>query len=128
MTTRVDELRPQLAGLSALILTGSGSSEYAGDCVRGPLQAELGIVAQAIGGGTLLANGGNALPPVRPALMVSLARSGDSPESVGAVALMLKTHPEVRHLLLTCNEAGSLARTYQNDPRADRRRTRCGNQ
>jgi tagatose-6-phosphate ketose/aldose isomerase len=85
--------------------------------VRLALQNELGIVTEAIGGGALLAHGGSVLPPGRPALMVSLARSGDSPESVGVLALMLKTQPEVRHLVLTCNEAGSLARTYQGDPR-----------
>ncbi len=106
-----------LNGMASLILTGSGSSEYAGDCVRLPLQNELGVGTQAIGGGALLAHGRKALPPSRPGLLISIARSGDSPESVGALALMLRTEPEIRHLVLTCNEAGSLARTYQNDPR-----------
>ena len=41
----------------------SGSSEYAGDCVRLPLQRELGIVAQAIGGSAILAHGDTSLPP-----------------------------------------------------------------
>jgi tagatose-6-phosphate ketose/aldose isomerase len=117
MCGKARDLSTTLAGISTLILTGSGSSEYAGDCVRGTLQTELGIVIQALGGGALLANGSSALPPGRPALMVSLARSGDSPESVGAVALMLRTEPEIRHLVLTCNQAGSLARTYEYDPR-----------
>jgi tagatose-6-phosphate ketose/aldose isomerase len=111
-------LQSTLGGASALILTGSGSSEYAADCVRLPLQDELGVVTQAIGGGALLAHGGKAIPPGRPCLMVSLARSGDSPESAGALALMLRAEPEIRHLVLTCNEAGSLAKTYRNDPRA----------
>jgi tagatose-6-phosphate ketose/aldose isomerase len=110
-------LQAQLSGVSAVILTGSGSSEYAGDCVRLVLQNELGVVAQAIGGGVLLTHGRSALPPGRPALMVSLARSGDSPESVGALELVLRTQPEVRHLVLTCNAAGNLARTYRDDPR-----------
>ena len=110
-------VRSALAGIASLTLTGSGSSEYAGDCVRLPLQSELGVVAQAIAGGALLAHGGKAMPPRRPGLMVSIARSGDSPESAGALAFMLKTEPEIRHLVLTCNEAGSLARTYRDDPR-----------
>src|ERR1700741_904075 len=110
-------VRSALAGIASLTLTGSGSSEYAGDCVRLPLQSELGVVVQAIGGGALLAHGGKAMPPRRPGLMVSIARSGDSPESAGALALMLKSEPEIRHLVLTCNEAGSLARTYWDDPR-----------
>jgi len=48
--------------------------------------------------------------------MVSLARSGDSPESVRALALMLKTQPEFRHLVLTCNPQGSPASTFREDP------------
>jgi tagatose-6-phosphate ketose/aldose isomerase len=117
MQGKAASLRPVLQGIASLILTGSGSSEYAGDCVRLPLQNELGVLTQAIGGGALLAHGTKALPPRRPGLMVSIARSGDSPESAGTLALMLKTEPLVRHLVITCNEAGSLARSYQNDPR-----------
>ena len=104
-------------GLSSLILTGSGSSEYAGDCVRMVLQKELQVNSQAIGGGALLTHGSLALPLGRPGLMVSLARSGDSPESVGTLALMLEIEPELRHLVLTCNQQGSLANAFRNDPR-----------
>jgi tagatose-6-phosphate ketose/aldose isomerase len=49
--------------------------------------------------------------------MVSLARSGDSPESVGALSLLLETEPDLRHLVLTCNKNGRLAATYRDDPR-----------
>ena len=49
--------------------------------------------------------------------MVSLARSGDSPESAGRCALMLKSQPEIRHLILTCNEAGKLSTAFRGDPR-----------
>src|SRR5882724_10309134 len=104
-------------GVSSLVLTGSGSSEYAGGCVRMVLQKELGINVQAVAGGAILTHGSDALPIGRPALMVSLARSGDSPESVGALALMLKMEPGLRHLVLTCNRQGSLANTFRGDPR-----------
>jgi tagatose-6-phosphate ketose/aldose isomerase len=110
-------LSPLVEGLSSLVLSGSGSSDFAGDCVRMVLQNELGVNAQAIPGGTLLTHGTRALPIGRPGLMTSLARSGDSPESVGALALMLKIEPEFRHLVLTCNRHGSLARTFRKDHR-----------
>lgn len=110
-------LRNSTKGIHSLILTGSGSSEYAGDCVRLPLQNELKIVTQALGGGAILAHGSKTLPPGRPGLMVSLARSGDSPESVGALTYILNAEPEIRHLVLTCNSAGSLATKFVNDPR-----------
>jgi tagatose-6-phosphate ketose/aldose isomerase len=110
-------LKESLSGIASLLLTGSGSSEYAGDCVRLILQNELRVNTQAIGGGILLTDGSKALPLGRPGLMVSLARSGDSPESSGALSLLLSLEPEIRHLVLTCNEAGKLAKTYQDHPR-----------
>jgi tagatose-6-phosphate ketose/aldose isomerase len=118
MRSHAGRVQSKLTGVASLTLTGSGSSEYAGHCVRLPLQNELGISTQAIGGGDLLAHGARVLSPGRPGLMVSIARSGDSPESAGVLALMLRTQPHIRHLILTCNEAGSLARTYQHDSRA----------
>ena len=38
-------------GIQSLVLTGSGSSQFAGECVRLVLQKELGVTADAIGGG-----------------------------------------------------------------------------
>src|SRR5207245_5305330 len=67
--------------------------------------------------GIWLTDGSKALPVGRPAMMVSLARSGDSPESVGALSVVLALEPEIRHLVLTCNEAGNLAKTYQDHSR-----------
>ena len=118
MRSQAARVRESLSGVVSLTLTGSGSSEYAGDCVRLTLQSELGIAAQVIGGGTLLTHGKTVLAPGRPGLMVSIARSGDSPESGGVLALMLKTEPAIRHLILTCNRRGRLARIYSADPRA----------
>jgi tagatose-6-phosphate ketose/aldose isomerase len=118
------ELSGLAAGLSLivsdaklLVFTGSGSSEYAGECLRLTLQSELGIPAETIAGGDLLTHGGTAFGPSRPGLMLSIARSGDSPESVGAVAAMLESEPSMRHLVITCNAAGKLATTYANHPR-----------
>ncbi len=110
-------LRLQLEGIQAVVLTGSGSSEYAGNCVELVLRRQLGIAVQAIGGGELLTHGTAVLPPPRPLLMVSLARSGDSPESVGALSLLLETDPQIRHLVLTCNKNGGLATKFREHPR-----------
>ena len=109
-----DNLKKEVAGIRSLVLTGSGSSEYAAECVRLLLQNELGICAESISGGSLLMYGGKALPPGRPGLLVSLARSGDSPESSGAVELLLDMEAEYRHVVVTCNEQGSLARAWRD--------------
>lgn len=55
MVAASEGLRASLIGIESLILTGSGSSEFAGDCVCEPLRRELGMAAEVVGGGTLLA-------------------------------------------------------------------------
>lgn len=119
MLAKTAELSMLVDGCRSLVLTGSGSSEYAGSCVRLVLQNALKIGAQTIGGGALLTHGVKAIPPERPGLMISLARSGDSPESVASVSLLLETAPQMRHLVITCNQEGRLATTYRNDPRVE---------
>ncbi len=104
-----ERLQAAIRGASNIILTGSGSSEYVGECVRLALQNGLGIPVSVVGGGTLVAHGIQSVPPTRPTLMVSLARSGDSPESFGALSLFLEADPAIRHLVLTCNAKGRLA-------------------
>jgi len=117
MSDRISDLREWVESARLLVLTGSGSSEYAGDCVRLPLQKQLGINTLAIGGGAFLTSAPNPLPPERPGLVISLARSGDSPESVGVLSLLLKSDPELRHLVISCNADGKLATTFRGNSR-----------
>ena len=109
-----EPLLASVRGIKSLVFTGSGSSEYAGDCVRLPLQNELAVCVASVSGGNLLIHGTKALPKDRPGLLVSLARSGNSPESTGAVRILLESEPAYRHLIVTCNEAGSLAKTWRD--------------
>ena len=44
-------------------------------------------------------------------LLVSFARSGNSPESVGAVRAVEQTAGKVAHIFITCNPEGQLAKT-----------------
>jgi tagatose-6-phosphate ketose/aldose isomerase len=108
---------PGLEGLGWLALTGSGSSQYACDCVAPVLQAETAMPVFALAGGWLLLEGAQSVPAARPGLLVSLARSGDSPESAGVVESFLETEPAVLHLIITCNAEGKLATRFAGDPR-----------
>lgn len=101
---------------SHIVLTGSGSSMYIGECLAPTLQLGLGIPAQAIAAGTLLTHWRSVLPPGG-GLLISLARSGDSPESCGVVDRLLADAPNYRHLVITCNANGKLATSYRHDPR-----------
>src|SRR6185369_3379263 len=43
-----------VAGISRIVLTGSGSSQYAGECVAAALRRDLGKTVEVCGGGELL--------------------------------------------------------------------------
>ncbi len=109
------DLLRSISEIQHLAFTGSGSSEYAGHCVRLVLQNQLRVSTFAIGAGALLTHSHHVLPPGRPILLVSLARSGDSPESVGVLKLLLNGDPTIRHLVLTCNARGQLATSFRED-------------
>lgn len=98
-----------------VVLTGSGSSIYAGECIAPDLQRTLGVPALAIPAGTLLTHR-KALPPGG-GLLISIARSGDSPESAGVIDQLLAHAPDWRHLAITCNASGKLATQYGNESR-----------
>jgi tagatose-6-phosphate ketose/aldose isomerase len=102
---------------AALALTGSGSSLSAADCLVLPLQNSLRVPVVSLSGGQLLTDGPRVLPPVEPCLLVSFARSGNSPESCGVVDLLLDREPACRHLVITCNLNGNLATSYAGNPR-----------
>jgi D-galactosamine 6-phosphate deaminase/isomerase len=105
-----------LAGAEAVVFTGSGSSVYAGECVAPCLQEALGVPVSAVPAGLILTHPETCLPPNGRFLAVSLARSGNSPESRAVVDWLLECRPRARHLFITCNRQGALATSYHDRP------------
>jgi tagatose-6-phosphate ketose/aldose isomerase len=105
--------KESLEGASAVVITGSGSSVYAAECVAPCLQRLLALPVAAVPAGLILTHADTCLPPTGSFLVVSLARSGDSPESRAVVDLLLEEQPQARHLLITCNPGGALATSYR---------------
>jgi tagatose-6-phosphate ketose/aldose isomerase len=105
-----------LSGAEAVVFTGSGSSVYAGECVAPCLQEALGVHVSAVPAGLILTHPETCLPPNGPFLVVSLARSGNSPESRAVVDWLLECRPRARHLFITCNSQGALATSYRDRP------------
>jgi len=99
-----------------IVLTGSGSSVYVGECLAPALQAALDIPSLAIAAGSLLTHRRGTLPKGK-GLLVSIARSGDSPESTSVVDQVLDAEPGYQHLVITCNAQGRLATRYRSEPR-----------
>jgi tagatose-6-phosphate ketose/aldose isomerase len=121
LAPRAAELRSALSHVTEaarpglMALTGSGSSLYAGECLAPGLQSVLGIPVQAVASGELLTHPQGHLPGTAPCLVVSFARSGNSPESV-AVLDSLRGTPSCRHLVITCNRHGRLAASGAGNP------------
>lgn len=92
-----------------VVLSGAGTSAFIGQCLAPALALHLGRRVDAIattdvvGGPQLWLQDGN------PTLLVSFARSGNSPESVAAVDLAEQALTAVHHLFITCNADGALA-------------------
>ncbi|WP_229506908.1 SIS domain-containing protein [Pseudoduganella rivuli] len=93
-----------------VILTGAGSSAYAGEIIADTLDAAWPASVRAVPTTSLLTHAELYLDANAPTLLVSFARSGDSPESVAAVELLRATVPGARFLHVTCNPDGALAR------------------
>ncbi len=93
-----------------IIFAGAGTSDFVGRCVQGPVSAALATRAIACPTTDIVTHPEYAFPADRPAVMVSFARSGNSPESLAALQIAREERPQLRHLVITCNEQGELAR------------------
>lgn len=106
------------------IVTGAGTSAYAAAAIASSMAG-----AAAIPTTELLSASREELDRVTPqfgegGLLISVARSGNSPESVAVVKRLSTMYPGTRHLAITCNAEGQLAQlpeiaTLVLDPRTN---------
>ncbi|MGL5978487.1 MAG: SIS domain-containing protein [Erysipelotrichaceae bacterium] len=93
-----------------IILTGAGTSEFVGNAIYSYLNASHQYRVKSYGTTDLVATPENYLSKTKPTLLVSFGRSGNSPESVGAVEVANVVCQNVQHLFITCNAEGKLAK------------------
>lgn len=121
---RVAEVRASLASLlddpaARIVLSGAGTSAFAGEVLAAHLSRRLGRRVDAVATTDIVADPLSAFADNVPTLLVSLARSGDSPESLAATEIADRLLTSVRHLVVTCNSGGSLARTHAAQPNSE---------
>ena len=92
-----------------IVLTGAGTSAYIGDALELAL-SKINRGVRAIATTDIITDPGIYFDSSSKVLLVSFARSGNSPESVGTVKAVEKTAGKVAHIFITCNENGELAR------------------
>jgi tagatose-6-phosphate ketose/aldose isomerase len=102
-------LASTLPQVQRIILTGAGTSAFVGLSLKGKYQKAFGKITEVIPTTDLVSNPEDFLIRDIPTLMVSFARSGNSPESVAAVALADTLINRCHHLFITCNPDGKLA-------------------
>jgi len=92
-----------------IILTGAGTSAFIGLSLKGKFQKAFGKITEVIPTTDLVSNPEDILMRDVPTLMISFARSGNSPESVAAVMLADQHISQCHHLFITCDPSGRLA-------------------
>lgn len=121
---RLDAFLAPLLALPDLriVLTGAGSSAFIGQCLAPGLLRLLGqragIRVEAVATTDIVSSPEQCLQPEVPTLLVSFARSGNSPESLAAVELADRLVKRSHHLVVTCAAEGTLNRRLAGQPHA----------
>lgn len=98
-----------------IVLTGAGSSAFIGEVVINTWQKNTGFPSQAIPTTDLVTHFNECILTDEPLLLISFARSGNSPESTAVINRANKFCTNVFHLIITCNPEGNLAQMKEND-------------
>lgn len=93
-----------------VILTGAGTSEFVGNALFPHLACLLDHKVKSYGTTDIVATPEAYLSRTKPTLLISFGRSGNSPESVGAVDAAEAVCDNVYHLFVTCNKNGALSK------------------
>jgi tagatose-6-phosphate ketose/aldose isomerase len=105
-----------------IVLTGAGSSAFIGQTLAPALLQLLGqrpgIRVEAVATTDIVSSPAQCLQPEVPTLLVSFARSGNSPESLAAVELADRLVKRSHHLVVTCAAEGMLNRRLAGQPHA----------
>jgi tagatose-6-phosphate ketose/aldose isomerase len=101
-----------------IVLTGAGTSAFVGECLAPALKRRTQRRVDAVATTDLVESPGSWLERSVPTLLVSFARSGNSPESVAVLTLAEQGVTDCHHLIVTCNGEGNLYRQGQRQRNA----------
>ena len=100
---------------SKVIFTGAGTSEYVGNIAKEYLKSNGDFDFESIATTDLVSAPYLHFKKDEKILLVSFARSGNSPESLAAVELMEELVDDCYNLAITCAEDGKLAQKLYDD-------------
>lgn len=94
-----------------VFLIGAGSSDYVGRSLAHLLRRRWKCEVLAIPSTSLLTHEEEWLLPGVRYLWISFSRSGDSPESLSVLEKALVHHPEIHHIVVSCNSEARMVRS-----------------
>ncbi|MGL5414875.1 MAG: SIS domain-containing protein [Clostridium sp.] len=97
-----------------IVLTGAGTSEFIGNSLYSYLNTKYNHKVKSYGTTDIVASPENYISKEKPTLLVSFGRSGNSPESIGAVNAASAVCNNLYNLFITCNTDGALSKMVQD--------------
>ena len=91
-----------------VFLIGAGSSDYVGRSLVHLLRRLWKCEVIAIPSTSLLIHEEEWLIPGQRYIWISFSRSGDSPEGVSVIEKALLSHPDIHHIVVSCNAEGRM--------------------
>jgi tagatose-6-phosphate ketose/aldose isomerase len=101
-----------------VLLVGAGSSDYVGRSLVSLLRRQWNCEVVACPSTDLALQYADILRAQQPYLCISFSRSGDSPEGVAVIKELLRTRPDVHHLVVTCNREGQMMQQVKGQKHA----------
>ena len=98
-----------------IILTGAGTSAYIGNVLSLILPQKGFDNCKAVSTTDLITHPEVFLSTKKKIILISFARSGNSPESIGAVNIANEICSDIVHIFITCNEEGELAKMADSE-------------
>lgn len=106
----LEHMEEIVSQVDRIILTGAGTSAFIGMSLAMDYKRQWKVPSEAIATTDLVTHPQNFFSKEDSILLISFARSGDSPESSAAVALAERFSAKAFHLVITCNPSGNLVK------------------
>ncbi|HYJ65839.1 MAG TPA: SIS domain-containing protein [Parafilimonas sp.] len=109
-------LNSAYAEANNIILTGAGTSAFVGLSLHGAFFRNTKIITRPIATTDIVSHPQDYFNDNQTSLVISFARSGNSPESCAVLELADKFSKKCFHFIITCDKDGALAQYQSNNP------------
>ncbi len=104
------------ASRPTIFLIGAGTSDYIGQCLAHLLRKCWQREVIPVPSTDLLTHMDDWLIPGKKYIWISFSRSGESSEGVAVLERARKHHPDIRHLIISCNKDSTMIRGSLRQP------------